>query len=60
MNKLFKILANPKVVTVIAIIYGLTIVLLKPFISQSQFMFGVISETILIGVLIFMDIFKKQ
>ncbi|HEK25653.1 MAG: polysaccharide biosynthesis protein [Hydrogenobaculum sp.] len=58
MNFLKK-LSNPRVVTVIAIVYGLLIVILKPYISSSQFIFGVITETILIGLLIFMDVFKK-
>lgn len=58
MNFLKK-LSNPRVVTIIAIVYGLLIVILKPYISSSQFIFGVITETILIGLLIFMDLFKK-
>ncbi|ACG57608.1 hypothetical protein HY04AAS1_0921 [Hydrogenobaculum sp. Y04AAS1] len=58
MNFLKK-LSNPRVVTIIAIVYGLLIVILKPYISSSQFIFGVITETILIGLLIFMDVFKK-
>jgi len=58
MNFLKK-LSNPRVVTIIAIVYGLLIIILKPYISSSQFIFGVITETILIGLLIFMDVFKK-
>jgi hypothetical protein len=58
MNFLKK-LSNPRVVTIIAIVYGLLIVILKPYITSSQFIFGVITETILIGLLIFMDLFKK-
>jgi len=58
MNFLKK-LSNPRVVTIIAIVYVLLIVILKPYISSSQFIFGVITETILIGLLIFMDVFKK-
>ncbi|AEF19301.1 MULTISPECIES: hypothetical protein [unclassified Hydrogenobaculum] len=58
MNFLKK-LSNPRVVTIIAIVYGLLIIILKPYISSSQFIFGVVTETILIGLLIFMDVFKK-
>ncbi len=59
MNDLFKKLSNQKVLTVIAIVYGLLVVILKPYTSNSQFIFGVITETILIGVIIFLDLFKK-
>ncbi|MFP3158967.1 MAG: polysaccharide biosynthesis protein [Hydrogenobaculum sp.] len=58
MNFLKK-LSNPRVVTIIAIVYGILIIILKPYISSSQFIFGVVTETILIGLLIFMDVFKK-
>jgi hypothetical protein len=58
MNFLKKI-SNPRVVTIIAIVYGILIIILKPYISSSQFIFGVVTETILIGLLIFMDVFKK-
>jgi hypothetical protein len=58
MNFLKK-LSNPRVVTIIAIVYGLLIIILKPYVSSSQFIFGVVTETILIGLLIFMDVFKK-
>lgn len=58
MNFLKK-LSNPRIVTIIAIVYGLLIIILKPYISSSQFIFGVVTETILIGLLIFMDVFKK-
>lgn len=59
MRKFSELMLNQKILTVIAIIYGFIIVLLKPYISQSQFIFGVITETILIGLLIFLDLFKK-
>ncbi len=59
MNDLFKKLSNQKVLTVIAIVYGLLVVILKPYTSKSQFLFGVITETILIGVIIFLDLFKR-
>ncbi|GAB6078006.1 polysaccharide biosynthesis protein [Hydrogenobaculum acidophilum] len=59
MNDLFKKLSNQKILTVIAIVYGLLVVILKPYTSHSQFIFGVITETILIGVIIFLDLFKK-
>ena len=60
MNEFLKKLSNQKTLTIIAIVYGLLIVLSKPYINQSQFIFGVISETILIGLIIFLDLFKKQ
>jgi|GEM_PF-1208167 hypothetical protein len=59
MNDFLKKLLNQKALTVIAIVYGLLIVILKPYINNSTFTFGVITETILIGLLIFLDIFKK-
>ena len=58
MNFLKK-LSNPRVVTIIAIVYGILMIILKPYIRSSQFIFGVVTETILIGLLIFMDVFKK-
>ncbi len=60
MNEFLKKISNQKVLTIIAIVYGLLIVILKPYISSSQFTFGVISETILIGLIIFLDLFKKE
>ncbi len=49
-----------KYLTYLAIAYGILIVLLKPFISSSTFIFGVITETLFIALIIFLDIYKKD
>lgn len=49
-----------KYLTSLAIAYGILIVLLKPFINGSTFVFGVITETLFIALIIFLDIYKKD